>query len=86
MFSSISRASPTHFQNIPLTITTDKLNQDYYKIFLIFSKFSHAYRNTILLLGTLVLITIESPTFLWYGTPLAVFNAFFFLYLHRYQN
>ena len=86
MFNSIAKTSPSNFQNIPLTVTTDKLNQDYYKIFILFSRFSHACRNGILLLGTLILITIESPTFLWYGIPLAVFNVFFFLYLHRYQN
>lgn len=61
MVNSIAKASPNTFQNIPLTVTTDKLNQDYHKIFILFSRFSHACRNSVLLIGTLVIISIESP-------------------------
>lgn len=83
---SISKSSPIHFQNAPLTVTTDKLNQDYSKIFNLFSKFSHVIRNAIMLFGAFILITFESPLFFIYAIPLAIFNIGFLIYLHRYAN
>ena len=56
MVESISKADPTYFEHTPLSVSTDKLNQDHQKTFDIFSKFSSAVRNISIFIVTLMLI------------------------------
>ena len=86
MVNSVAHADPAILGKSPLPLITDKLNMDYYKIFVFFSKLSRAFRNSVFFLCTMVLIVIEIPSFLSYAIILTLLNIVFSFYLIRYQT